>query len=314
MYTCCLQEAVTWFLVGQPRQFAIQVRLTEHGDMPRGRGLKRKWASLPKWDGPLPSVLILGNEIPMHVKSLLEGIIAGSELQSKINSGELTVFQAYAHALGVNQHIAEIHFEQHLKISYDDIRERIEDMSAFRPDILVVQMGALELGREQCDPEALAKTLTMSTDEAFQEAIDLTVLLGEFHRDDDKMGVTSDKYNERLSAYNGALQKHCNTYFSYYYDKIPGFEGKPNRPLKVEQYSTNGFVPGPNPQSWGAKKLLKGYKFLLIDLPPMLKENRFWTIRFQEVVDAGPRLTLGQFHFKYSCLTPIVEEQEGMDA
>ena len=125
--------------------------------MPRGRGLKRKWADLPKWEGPLPKVLILGHDIPMHVKAFLDHEISNSSLQQQVNAGECTLNEAYARALGVSQNIAEIQFERLDNISYDDIRARIEDLNAYRPDILILQIGARDLGKIDCDPVALAK-------------------------------------------------------------------------------------------------------------------------------------------------------------
>ncbi len=313
MYTDCLQAHDTWSLVFKLCARTSQVRLDKTIQMPRGRGLKRKWADLPKWEGPLPKVLILGHDIPMHVKTFLDNVIQTSSLLAQINAGECSWPEAYARALGVSENIAEIQFEAMPRVSHDNIRERIEDLSAYRPDILVIQTGALDLGQTECDPIYLAKELTRATDQAFQEEIDLTVLLGDMRRSDEALEVTPEIYTERLKVFNSAIQAHCNKFFSYYFDKIPGFEGKGAKPMPVDRYSTNGFVPGPQLEAWGTKKLVKGFRFLLIELPTMLLENRSWTIRFQEVVDAGPRLTLGQFHFKYSCLTPITEEED-MDA
>ncbi len=256
----------------------------------------------------MPKVLILGHSVPMHVKAYLDHEISISSLQQEINAGECTMNEAYARALGVSQNISEIQFERLDHVSYDDIRARIEDLNAYRPDILVLQIGALDLGKINCNPTELAKELTRGTDQAFQEEIDLTVLIGDMRRVDEDLEVTPETYQEKLNVFNSTIQAHCNKFFSYYYDKIPGFEGRKQQTMPVEQYSQTGFIPGPAFDSWGTKKLVKGYRFLLIELPTMLQENRSWTLKFQEIVDAGPRLTLGQFHFKYSCLTPILEE------
>ena len=89
----------------------------------------------------------------------------------------------------------------------------------------------------------MAKNLTSAKVLAFQESIDLTVLLGDFCREDESLGVTLEKYLERLQVFNGKIQSHCNKFFSYYFDiKIPGFDGPKNRPMPIVQYSTNGFT------------------------------------------------------------------------
>ena len=121
----------------------------------------------------MPKVLILGHDIPMHVKSFLDNEIANSSLQQQIQPGECTIYEAYARALGVSQNIGEIQFESITHVSYDNIRERIEDLNAYRPDILVLQIGARDLGKVNCDSAVLAKELTRATDQAFQEEIDL---------------------------------------------------------------------------------------------------------------------------------------------
>ena len=105
------------------------------------RGIKHKWAELPKWEGPLPRVLIIGHAISMLDQDFLNDEIEKSDLKAQITFGDISLTQAYTKALGVSDNIAEIKFEEFPYINADDIREHIEDPTAFRPDILVVQRG-----------------------------------------------------------------------------------------------------------------------------------------------------------------------------
>ena len=99
-------------------------------------------------------------------------------------------------------------FEEFSTVNADNIRERIEDPTAFRPEILVVQLGAMELGMKDSDPAALAKKLTFATDLAFQESTDLTVFLGDFRREDEGLAVTPETYLARLKTFNAKIQEH----------------------------------------------------------------------------------------------------------
>ena len=107
-------------------------------------------------DGTLPTLAILGHSIPMLIQSYLDNDIVGSELGLDIALGKMTVSQAYARSLRVSNYFSEISFyyAQNITSELDDLVNTITDT---KPDILLVQMGAWDLGFKTCNVEAVAK-------------------------------------------------------------------------------------------------------------------------------------------------------------
>ena len=80
--------------------------------MSSGQGVKRLRDGREKWVGPLPTVLVMGHQIPMSIRAYLDKIVLESDLTTDISNGTLSVPQAFAKALAVSDHFQSIDFVQ----------------------------------------------------------------------------------------------------------------------------------------------------------------------------------------------------------
>ena len=156
----------------------------------------------------------------------------------------------------------------------DSLDVHLDALEVLKPDILLLQLGALDLGSKTLDVDHLLNCYTDLFSRSYQEGIDLTVVLSDFRRTDGNLEVTPELYESRLKIFNDGIADFCGKFFGFLHYKLPGFDQTADRTvLPVEHYSTTGFCPDVTSYLSGTDKLVKGYRFVIMGLPQHLAYN-----------------------------------------
>ena len=228
-------------------------------NMPRGKKTKKHNHSIRN---VLPKVAIFGHSIPRNLNRYLDSLIRSRDSNDTVFHTS-SVPQKYAKLLGIDKLFSQVVFFHCPTVKSPLFRERIDQIAAFKPDLLCLNISSNDLAGKTVEVKEIANKLMEKMHYLVRSHnVQAVVYLSELKRCDTpnksgrgRLQCSADTFRTRVMTYNEYIQENCRKYKAFIFQWIQGFWWDSHKnEIPVYAWSTDRLHPGPSFSSEGFQR------------------------------------------------------------
>ena len=227
--------------------------------MPRGKKSKKCSHSVRH---NLPKVAVFGHSMPRNLSRYLDTLVQARDQNDTVFC-QGSLGQKYATVLGVDKLFSQVQFFHCATVSSPLFKERIEQIAAFGPALLILNISSNDLAQRKVVEKDIANHLVEKMHYLVRSHhVESVIFLSELKRCDTpnkrgrgRLQCSPEVFRSRVMKYNEYIQGICKKFLAFHFQWLQGFwwdAGKQEIPVSV--WSSDRLHPGPNFYSSGFQR------------------------------------------------------------